>query len=499
MSSIRRQSILSSILIYAGFAFGALNTYLFTRDDGPFTKTQYGLTGIFMALAALMMSLASMGMPAFIYKFFPYYKDHLPAKKNDQATWALLVTLGGFILVLIGGLMMKDLAVRMFENSPELVDYYYWIFPFGLGLAFFTVLEALAWQHHRSVLSIYFKELQFRVFVTILFILVNLGLIRNFDLFIKIYSFLYIAIALALFVYLFATGRIHFTFSVSKVTRRFSKKILTLSGFVWSGTLIYTIASVADTMIIAGIFPDGVAMAGLFTFAQYLSSLVQAPQRSIIAASIAHLSQAWKDKNYEKIKHIYQRSSINQLIFSLAMFFLILMNYHDAITTFRLQEDYQIAFQVFLFMGLVKIVDMGTGVSGQIIATSTYWRFDFLTGVILLAVMLPLTWILSVRLGLIGPAVSNLIAYSIYNLIRYIFLVKKFGMQPFSIKSLYSVFFIAACFAGVYFLFNDRTGFEWLVIRSTLFLSVVTAGVYFLKLTPDLAPLLGNIARRIKK
>ena len=44
MSIIRRQSIISSILIYLGFAFGALNTYLFTREGGPFTKEEYGLT-----------------------------------------------------------------------------------------------------------------------------------------------------------------------------------------------------------------------------------------------------------------------------------------------------------------------------------------------------------------------------------------------------------------------------------------------------------------------
>jgi O-antigen/teichoic acid export membrane protein len=41
-------------------------------------------------------------------------------------------------------------------------------------------------------------------------------------------------------------------------------------------------------------------MVGLFTFAQYLTSLIQAPQRSIVAASVAHLSQAWKDKDLAK-------------------------------------------------------------------------------------------------------------------------------------------------------------------------------------------------------
>ena len=499
MSIIRRQSIISSILIYVGFAFGALNTYLFTREDGPFTKEEYGLTGVFMAIGSIMMSLASLGMPAYINKFSPYYKDHLPRNKNDQAAWALLVSIIGFALLAIAGLFMKNIVGRAFDNSPQIVQYYYWLFPFGLGLTLFSVLEGFAWQNHKSILSNYLKEVQFRVFVTILFTLVSISVIKEFDLFIKIYSFLYLLLAIALFIYLYSTDKISLNFSVSKVTRRLFKKILMLCGFVWSGTLIYNLAAVADTIIIAGVFPDGAGMVGLFTFAQYLTSIIQAPQRSIIAASVAHLSQAWKDKDYKKINRIYQRSSINQLIFSVAMFCLVWLNYNDAIDSFNLQDEYKIVLDVFLFMGLMRIVDMGTGVSGQIIATSTFWRFDFITGVILLIIMLPLNWILTMKLGLIGPAIANLISFTIYNFIRYLFLLRKFNMQPFTIKSLFAILLAFACYGICYFLLNDKTGIEWLAIRSILFIGLFFAGTYWLDLTPDLKIVLETLKKRIKK
>ena len=95
MSTIRRQSIISSGIVYLGFALGLLNTYLFTREGG-FTKAQYGLTGTFIAFANIMFSVASLGMPAFIGKFFPYYNAHVEQRKNDQLTWALLISLFGF-------------------------------------------------------------------------------------------------------------------------------------------------------------------------------------------------------------------------------------------------------------------------------------------------------------------------------------------------------------------------------------------------------------------
>jgi O-antigen/teichoic acid export membrane protein len=73
-------------------------------------------------------------------------------------------------------------------------------------------------------------------------------------------------------------------------------------------------------IVITAVIPNGLAWAGIFSLAQNIASLIQAPQRGIIAASIGHLSRAWKDKDYEKIRRIYHRSSINQLIFACGIF-----------------------------------------------------------------------------------------------------------------------------------------------------------------------------------
>ena len=153
MSQIRRQSIISSVMVYFGFSLGFLNTYLFTRDGG-FDKEEYGLTGIFIAIATLMYSFANLGMPSYIAKFYPYYNANLDKKRNDILTWALVVSLIGFCVVGISGIYLKDTIIRKFgQNSPKLVTYYYWIFPFGLGLTLYSILESYAWQLKKSVLT----------------------------------------------------------------------------------------------------------------------------------------------------------------------------------------------------------------------------------------------------------------------------------------------------------------------------------------------------------
>lgn len=497
MSTVRKQSIISSIVVYMGFALGLFNTYLFTKKGG-FTEEQFGLTNVFIAFASIMFSVASLGMPGFITKFFPYYQSHLRREKNDLLTWALIIPVAAFSLVIIGGIVFKDLLVdKIFNNSPELLQYYYWTFPFGLGLTLFMVLESYAWQQRAAVLSNFSKEILFRALTTVLILLTMAGVIGSFSQFVHLYSFLYLFIAAILIAYFIATKRFHFVFERSKVTKRFSSKIVTLCSFVWGGGLVFNIASVFDTIVVAAVLPNGVAMAGILAFAQNLTSLIQAPQRAIISASVGPLSQAWKDKSMDVIQRIYSRSSINQLLFSCAMFSLIWLNFEDGILAFNLKDSFLQAKWVFFYIGLAKILDMGTGLNGQIISTSIHWRFEFLSGLLLLGLALPLNYFLTRQYGIIGPAVSNLIAFAIYNIVRYFFLLRKFNMQPFTRNSAIALLLGIGCYLITAALFSDMHGFLWIVARSSFYIGLFVAGSLLLKLSPDIIPVLTTLKKKL--
>lgn len=498
MSSIRRQSIISSVVIYIGFAVGLLNTYFFTRE-GTFTEAEYGLTTIFIAIATMMAAFAAMAMPSYIFKFHPYYNDNLPPEKNDMISWALIVSLIGFVLVMIAGWAMKHLVIQKFgTNAPKLVNYYYWIFPMGLGLTIYSVLEAYTWTLHKSVLANFFREVQWRLFTTLLIVLYITHVIADFDLFIKLFAFTYGGIAVSLFIYLIVTKKIHFILKPSKVSRRFLKKIVTLCSFVYGGTLIFTLSQVFDTMVIASLLENGAAKAGIYGLATIVTSIIQAPQRGIISASISHLSKAWKDKNMVLLQKIYQRSSINQLVFACGIFLLIWLNFKDGIITFGVKPSYLDASSIFFLLGLTKIIDMGTGVNAQIIATSTFWRFELLSGVTLLSIMLPLTYFLTKEYGLIGPAIATVISITAYNIIRIFFLWKKFKLFPFTIQSLYTMILAAICYGVCYFAFNDMHGFAGIFARSFTFIALYAIGVMYMKLSPDIIPIVQTIKKRMR-
>lgn len=85
--------------------------------------------------------------------------------------------------------------------------YYYWIFPLGLGLTIYSILEAYTWSIGKPVVTNYFKEVQWRLFTTILILLFLLNVISDFDLFIKLFAFTYPGIAIGLFIYLLITKK----------------------------------------------------------------------------------------------------------------------------------------------------------------------------------------------------------------------------------------------------------------------------------------------------
>ncbi|MDZ4795234.1 MAG: lipopolysaccharide biosynthesis protein [Bacteroidota bacterium] len=497
MSSIRRQSIISSVVIYIGFGIGLLNIYLFTKQ-GIFLDPEFGLYNAFIAIAMIMMAFANLAMPSYIYKFYPYYNDNLPVKKNDQATIALITGVIGFTLVVIAGIVFKEFVIKKYgTNAPEIVSYYNWIFPLGFGLMIYNILEAYTWQLHKSIFTNFLKEVLWRLFTTVLIVLFATGIIDNFDLFIKLFAFSYPFIAVVLLVYLLVTKQLHFTFTISKVTRRLSGSILRLCSFVYAGSLIFTISFVFDSLVISSVLDDALTKLAVYSVAQNVSSMIQVPQRGIIAASIAHLSKAWKDKNMALIQRVYQRSSINQLIFACGFFALIILSFTDAVSTFQLKGTYLDAYYVVIFLGLAKIIDMGTGVNAQIIATSTYWRFEMISGVILLLVMMPLSYFMTRELDIVGAGLANLISITVYNSIRIVFLWKKFKLFPFTIQSLYTVLLAAACYAICHFAFVNIHGLQGMFLRSISFILLFAIGGIYMKLSPDIQPVLKTIRKRL--
>jgi O-antigen/teichoic acid export membrane protein len=142
------------------------------------------------------------------------------------------------------------------------------------------------------------------------------------------------------------------------------------------------------------------------------------------------------------------------------------------------------------------VVDLGSGVNSQIIVTSTFWRFEFFSGVILLTLILPLNYFLIKEFGIIGAGYSDFISLTIYNVIRIVFLKRKFNIHPFTNKTVTAVIIAFVCYGICYYTFQNFHGFLGIVLKGSVFTVLYGGAIVYFNLSPDVLPVFETIKKR---
>ncbi len=495
MSEIRKRSLKATSWIYVGFFIGLLNTYFLTHKSW-FSTDQNGLTRSIIDISQLIFAFACLGTPTFLFKFFPYYKENLSPRENDILAVTLKISMAGFILSLLALTLAQPLVVRKFsEHSILLVQYFYWVIPMSFFILLYNIFESYALGFDKGVITSFLKETVLRLFVFIIILLKVFSLI-DYKTFILLFSFQYFVIVLLLVFYLKKNNLFWLVFKSSRVTKKFRKKIITMMAFTFIVIVVTVLRQSIDGLVLAA--RQNLGAVGIFGLASYMVSVMMAPFRSIVAITTPILSRAWKKKDLSEINRVYSRSSINMLVFSLFIFLLIWMNFSDAIHFFNINPDYLEGKWVFFILGLVCIIEMGTGVNSQIVGTSTYWRFELWTSLLLTSLIIPLSYYLTVNYGIIGPAIANLISFIIYNAIRFFFLWRKFDLQPFSFKTAEVILIAILVYTPIHYVFHEMHSLTGMILRSLTFVAVFGILVYVRDITPDLKPIIENVRKRIR-
>ena len=142
MSTIRKQSIYSSLFTYAGFAIGAVNIlYLYPSF---FTPEQFGLTRIIGDIALIFSTICTAGVLPITFKFSPYYQQHVPKEKNDMMALVFLFVIFTCTILYLLFPYIQPWAIRKFgRKSPDLVNYFHLVYPITVSIVFFPSWKAL--------------------------------------------------------------------------------------------------------------------------------------------------------------------------------------------------------------------------------------------------------------------------------------------------------------------------------------------------------------------
>jgi O-antigen/teichoic acid export membrane protein len=484
MGIIGKQSIRSSIFIYIGFAIGALNILVLFPNEKYFTLDEFGLTKILVDVSLLIAMLCTLGTCPATVKFYPFYSSYLPAKKNDLPFITILTVTIGCLLFMAVMPFLKDLIIRKYgERSPLFVEYFNLIYPLTIAMTFLYLFEAYSWAVKRTVLPAITREVVVRVLTTVLIVLVMLGLL-NFKQFINLYSLIYIPPVLILLFSLIRHGDLSLHFTISSVTKRLKNRMIVFSLFIFSGQALNVLARTLDSIIISSQSSGGLSDTGIFTIATYLVALMEVPVRGMTGIAFSVLAQAWKDNDRAKVFSVYSKTALNLLIAGLAIMGLLVLNMPNLVAF--LGEKYAGMLSVVLILGFSKLIDLGTGLNSHLLLSSKHWRIEFITNVFLVLMAGVLNYLLVRKYGIVGSAWATLIAFTVYNTVRFLLIWKLFKMQPFTRANLLAVLIAFAAYFLCRLVPQLTNIYADTITRSVLFTLCFGLPVIWLRLSEDI-------------
>ena len=495
MGVVRRQSILSSLFIYLGFAIGAVNILLlFPRY---FTPEQIGLTRILLDVAMVFGTVCTLGSIPVTLRFHPFYRSWVTEDRNDLPFISLMLGALGSALLMVALPWMKPFIIRKFgARSPLFVEYFNLLYPFTVSIVFFTILEAHAWSQRRTVLSNALKEFAFRLLTTALILAFMAGWV-DFDRFISLYAWIYFPAILVFVAVLSRNGGLALHPRPSRLTVRMAGRMASFGGFMLGGAILNIVARTNDTIILASQSTGGLSDAAVFTIATYLVTVMDVPQRSLVSISTPFIAEAWKNRDLPRIDRLYKKTSLNLLVAGIAIFGMVLLHLDDALRL--LGAPYAALTMVVAVSGIAKLVDLATGLNTQILLLSRYWKIEFLTNILLVALSIPLNYWLTKRFNVMGPAYGNLIALCIFNGTRFVLIWKLFRLQPFSWSHIKALGIGAACLLLAGLIPDTGTMVLNILVQSVVFLPIFILLVLRLRISEDINELSQALWRRIAR
>jgi O-antigen/teichoic acid export membrane protein len=473
MGIIIKQSIRGSIWSYLGILVGFVTTtYLYPR----FLTTEIvGLFGLLSAYAALTGQLFLFGFQGVTSRLFPYFRD--PQNKHNGFLFiASLVFIIGFSIFLIAYYSFKPLLIESnIEKSSLFANYVYLLIPLTFFSMSFILLDTYNRLLYDAVTGTFLQEFAQRILLFSVVLLYALGLLSLQQL---IWSFAMVLSLKAVFIFIFLQnkGEISFRPKLDFLSPKLKKEM-------WDVAIYSILASLGSILVfnIDKIFINqmlDLSNTGVYTIAFYFGTLVVIPSRPLLKISGTLIADAWKKDDLKLIKNIYYKSCINQFIIGGFLFLGIWANIDNILTI--LGPDYLESKWVIFFIGLGYLFDMLTGANAQVIGYSRYYRVALVFMIILILTVLSLLYFLIPIWGITGAAIAIAIALLLNNLMRYLFLYKRYNMQPFNYKFLITAVF----YTGIYFIIT-------LIPQQPLILDILIRGgiitiatIFFLLLIP---------------
>ncbi|MBT8222946.1 MAG: oligosaccharide flippase family protein, partial [Eudoraea sp.] len=445
------------------------------------SEEYYGLVGVILSTATLLMPVMAFGVPNTLIKFYSRFKG------EDSRSFLSLMLLLPLIMIIPLAVLsfLANEAIGSFLANKNLIvsDYVWHIFLIGLAMAYFEVFYAWSKVHMKSVFGNFMKEVFVRVGVSVLLLLLYADLI-TVSFFLNALVGLYLLRTIIMKLVAYSLEFPGFSIRRSVVTREiFTYSFLIILG----GSTAIILLEIDRFMINQFIEINNVAY---YTVAIFIATVVAVPSRSMHQITYPLTAEIMNQNDGVRLKGLYQKSSLTLFIVAGMIFLLVVMNLSDLYTF--LPENYRGGFLVVFLIGLCRVYDAILGNNNAILFNSRYYRVVLLMGVLLALITILLNLVLIPKYQTAGAAMATFIAITLYNTAKLIFVWSKFKITPFSkdtAKVLGLLFFIGVLFYALQFPFHPLLN---IILKSGLMLLMYAGILYRFKISEDIFGILSR-------
>jgi O-antigen/teichoic acid export membrane protein len=299
---------------------------------------------------------------------------------------------------------------------------------------------------------------------------------------------------IGLLVYIKQLKRFYTRLDFSFLRQPIFKEMCSYGGWVLLAGASFTLIQHIEKLMLPA-YVGGLGTTAIFDINSRMGLMIAIPRNVIAAISTPLLAQAWKRNDSNQIEEIYRKSSLNLLLVGCFLFLLIWCNLDFIYQIIPRHEIYEAGKWVVLMVGISKIIDMGTGLNSEILINSNYYRYDLFFYMVLALCVVIGNLIFIPLYSYNGAALAALIALVIYNTIKFVFIWKKMGLQPFEWRT----GLILLLSIGIYVVVEwipVIEGSKWLAWVMNIGLRSLAIGVLFVgagwkwHLSPDLEELI---------
>lgn len=478
MGIIIRQSIKTSIVSYCGVAIGTFNIlFLYPKFLLP---EQIGLIRLLQDFPILFATFFQLGSANLTERFYVYFASE--GKKDKGLPFVIFILpLLGFLLFLLGQFFFYDNIIELYrETSPVFSDFFILVIPLTLIMMYTGVLEAYARVNYRIVVPALVREIFLRFFFSLIVFLYAIKFISP-EVLIYLFVAAYFLALLALFAYVNKLKSISYKPDFSGFNKKLINEMIAFVAFLLPGMAGSMIAAKIDTIMLG--YMTNLSDTGVYSLAYFIGAVVETPKRALSQISIPVITRAWKEGDKKELLMIYRKSSLHLMIAGGLIFLFIWINIKELFMLMPNGDRYATGTGIVFFIGLSRVFDMATGVNGELIVYSKWFRVNLYMVILLAILTIYFNYLFIPLYGIEGAALATLISISIYNLSKFVFLYFKEKIHPFQLNLIkVLVFLVMAYFIALYL---PTLGDSWYMLIASIAYKcalILGAFIWFLKI-----------------